>query len=163
MPRWIVDWMRWVLLAAGIAGLVAAGLAWQGAQHIGNVSKNGADAVARVESAKRTHTKGLATVVLNLSWKDDGGKLYKAREVPVTRAFGDRIVKEKKLLILAVPIRYIKGQAEAMPVVVPDAARLEVGMLARFHVLGSGGIVALLCGLLLLVFGRRAVGDSSKK
>jgi hypothetical protein len=149
---WIVDRLRWLLLAAAAGGIVLTYMGWTDAARIRELQANGVEASAFIESA--TRTKGRRSgerFSLKLSWRDAKGEQRIAEGVSVSNVFARSVIRGDKIVVDRVRIKYLPEGIDA-PLVVDDAARQadtdDFMLTAGMGLAGVGGAGSLLMFLL---------------
>lgn len=150
MLKWLRHYLAWLSAALTAVGVFLAGSAWQHAQHIERVMRDGMPAKALIEGAEAVTRKNILSHTVNLAWKDSGGAVTQAEAVPISGAYARRIIADGTLVIPSTEIRYLKDQAKALPVVTQDAATQQNE--AQQQVIY--GVIAAVVGLLgIVMFG----------
>jgi hypothetical protein len=150
---WIVDRLRWLLVAATLGGIALAYIGWSDSSHIREVAANGVEATARIEGATRTkRRRGGESYSLKVSWRDAAGSARSAEGVSISHAFAGRIISGNSIVADTVRIKYLAGNQDSLPIVLDDAASQEDQdefMLTLGIGLFGGGAVGSLVMLLL--------------
>jgi hypothetical protein len=155
---WIVDRLRWLFLGGAIVGVVLAYGGWTDAARIRDLETNGVEATAAIEGATRTkRRRGGESYALKLKWRDAKGALVTADRVPVSNEFARRIIRDDKIMLDRVRIKYLRDATiDSVPIVLDDAARQEENdafMLKTGMALAGGGALGFV--LMFLLSGRR--------
>jgi hypothetical protein len=149
---WIVDRLRWLFLIVTGIGVVLVYLGWTDAARIRDLQANGVVATATIEGATRTkRRRGGESYTLKLSWRDAKGTLQTSDRVSVSNAFALRIIRDGKIMLNQVRIKYL-ADIDSEPLVIDDASRqaetddfmLTIGA----YLTGGGAVGALLFFLL---------------
>jgi hypothetical protein len=161
---WIIDRLRWLCLGAAIIGVVLAYGGWSDASRIRDLEANGLEATAAIESATRTkRRRGGESYALKLTWRDAQGTVRTAERVTVSNEFARRMIRDDKIVLDRVRIKYLRDSTiDSEPIVLDDAGRQEEKdefMLTVGLAMAGGGAVGFL--LMFLLSGRRRRGDAS--
>jgi hypothetical protein len=146
---WIVDRVRWLLLAAAGIGALFVYLGWSDAARIRDVETNGIETVARIDGATRSKGRRSGeSYSLKLAWRDNKGAIQTHEKVTISSTFAQQIIRNDKIVRDVVRIKYLPDTTiDSVPIVLEDAARQEeqdefmmtLGFgLAGFGVVGSG-------------------------
>lgn len=157
---WIVDRVRWLLLAAIGVGALFVYWGWSDTTRIRDIEANGVEAVAAIEGATRSKRRrsGSESFALKLVWRDAKGAVRTHDGVTISNTFARQIIVNDKIVRDSVRIKYVPGadaDSMPMPIVLDDANRQQSE--DDFMIwMGAGiaGAGALGSGLMFL-FGRR--------
>jgi hypothetical protein len=153
---WIVDRLRWLFLIATGIGVVLVYMGWSDGSRIRDLQANGIEATAIIDGATRTKGRRSGeSFTLKLSWRDAKGALLTSDRVPVSNEFARRIIRNDKVVLDRVRIKYLADGIDAPPLVLDDAARQaerDDFMLTLGLGLAGGGAV---CSLLMFLLARR--------
>jgi hypothetical protein len=150
---WIVDRLRWLCLGATGLGIVLVYLGWTDAARIRDLQANGVEATATIESATRTKRRRSGeSYALKLVWRDAKGVVQTADSVSVSLAFAHRIIRNDKIVVDALRIKYLPEATDVEPLVLDDAAgqadKDDFMLTAGIGLAGVGGVGSLLFFLL---------------
>ena len=155
---WIVDRLRWVLLAAAGGGAVLVYMGWSDANRLHEAETNGVETVAGIEGATRTkRRRGGETYSLKLAWRDTKGGVQTHDRVTISSTFARQIIVEDRITRGSVRIKYLPDATiDSAPIVLEDAARQEEQdtFLMQFG-FGLAGVGAVGSGLFFLIGRRR--------
>ena len=158
---WIVDRLRWLLLAAAGGGAVLVYMGWSDAERIRDIETNGIEAVANIEGATRTkRRRGGESYALKLAWRDNKGGVQTHERVTISSTFARQIIVADQITRGTVRIKYLPDATiDSVPIVLEDAARQEDQDQFLMNLgfgLAGGGLVG--SGLFFLI-GRRRRND----
>lgn len=162
---WVVDRVRWLLLAAAGGGAVMAYIGWSDAQRIHDVETNGIETVARIDGATRTKSRrGGETYSLKLAWRDNKGGIQTHEKVKISSDFARQIIRNDTIVRDAVRIKYLpEATIDSVPIVLEDAARQEEQDEFMMKLgFGLAGVGAIGSGLFFLVGRRRRDGSAAQ-
>jgi hypothetical protein len=155
---WIVERLRWLLLAAAAGGAVMVYIGWSDAQRIRDVETNGIETVARIDGATRTKGRRSGeSYSLKLAWRDNKGGIQTHETVKVSNTFALQIIRNDRVVRDAVRIKYLPDATiDSVPIVLEDAARQEEQdeSMMKFG-FGLAGVGAVGSGLFFLLGRRR--------
>jgi hypothetical protein len=127
IAAWLVDRLRWALLAAvGVGGLMVY-WGWSDAARIHEVETSGIETTAVIDGATRTkRRRGGETYSLKLSWRDGKGQTQTAENVTISSAFARQIIRDDRIARQTLRIKYLPDATiDSKPIVLEDAARQE--------------------------------------
>lgn len=155
---WIVDRVRWLLLAAAGIGALFVYLGWSDAARIRDIETNGIEAVARIDGATRSKGRRSGeSYSLKLAWRDNKGGIQTHEKVKISSTFAQQIIRNDKIVRDVVRIKYLPDATiDSVPIVLEDAARQEdqdAFMMNLGFGLAGGGLVG--SGLFFLIGRRR--------
>lgn len=139
MLNWLRRYIAWLCVGAALVGIGAAIWGWQSADRVEDVMAEGKDAVALIEGASSVTRKSVLTYTVNLAWKDDTGKVLRARDVPITTAFANKIISDGVLVVPSVEIRYLQAGPKYAAVVKADSGS-QLSRAINVMWLGLGGL-----------------------
>jgi hypothetical protein len=153
---WIVDRLRWLFLIATGIGVVLIYMGWTDGARIRDLHANGVETTAAVNGATRTKGRRSGeSFTLKLSWRDAKGAVLTSDRVPVSNDFARRIIRDGRVTLDRVRIKYLADAIDTQPLVLDDAARqaeTDDFMLTMGLSLAGGGAV---CSLLMFLLARR--------
>jgi len=152
MLKWFRRYLAWLCIAIAVAGAALATLGWLRQAHVAQVMRDGREAVAVIERAHSFARKDVSTFEINLAWSDAAGKVRRAKQVPITANFANRIIADGVLLVPATKIRFVVDDRTRLPVVVEDAGA-QTAAARRLQFLGLLGLALGIIGAVL--FARR--------
>lgn len=155
---WIVERLRWLLLAAAGGGAVLVYMGWSDAARIRDVETNGIETVARIDGATRSKGRRSGeSYSLKLAWRDNKGGIQTHEKVKISNTFALQIIRNDMVVRDAVRIKYLPDATiDSVPIVLEDVARQEEQdefMMTLGY--GLAGVGAVGSGLFFLVGRRR--------
>lgn len=159
---WITGKIKWLLLIAAIGGPVLAFFSWQDGERVRTIAAKGIEAQASVESATRTkRRRGGTSYSVDLAWKDAAGKDRSAEKVSVSNEFANRIVRNDKLTVDTLTIKYLPDEPGKDAVIIADDAARQADQDSEMIYVGAGaGAIGILgSGLFFLLGRRRSEGE----
>src|SRR5262249_11530242 len=119
---WLIDRVRWALLAATGIGVLLIYIGWTDGAHIRDLPANGVEATATIEGATRTKGRRSGeSFTLKLSWLDAKGAVLTSERVSVSNAFGHRIIRGDSIMLSSLRIKYLPDGSDIAPIVLDDA------------------------------------------
>src|SRR5262245_51553810 len=121
---WIVGRLRWLCLGATGLGVVLVYMGWTDSARIRDLQANGVEATAVIDSATRVkRRRGGESHALKLVWRDAKGVVQTADNVSVSSGFAHRIIRNDKIVVGSVRIKYLpEATIDSKPLVLDDAA-----------------------------------------
>ncbi len=159
---WITGKIKWLLLIAAIGGPVLAFFSWQDGERVRTIAAKGIEAQASVEGATRTkRRRGGTSYSVDLAWKDAAGKDRSAEKVSVSNEFANRIVRNDKLTVDTLKIKYLPDEPGKDAVIIADDAARQADQDSEMIYVGAGaGAIGILgSGLFFLLGRRRSEGE----
>ncbi len=161
---WIVDRLRWLFLIATGIGVVLVYMGWTDGARVRDLQANGVEATATINGATRTKGRRSGeSYSLKLSWRDAKGALLTSDRVSVSSAFARKIIRDDRVILDRVRIKYLADGIDSPPLVLDDAARqaeTDDFMLTMGLGLAGGGAVCSLLTFLLTRRRRNAVASA---
>jgi hypothetical protein len=156
MLGWLAGKIKWLFVLVAIGGPFAAYSGWEKSNRIERIQSEGVEATAAVTGAvvreKRGRIKGYE---LNLAWKNAQGATRSAQRVPISPAFGKQVIRDRKLTVATVRVKYLAGKTDIKPLVVMDIAQ-QVSTAKEMVPVGLiGGLIGLLGSIGFFLHGRR--------
>ena len=145
MLIWMRRYVVWLCVALALFGAGMAIWGWRTTVHLEKVMRDGKPAEALIEDASAVTRKSALTYSVNLAWRGDDGKVQRASDVPVTRAFANEIIADGVLVVPSTKIRYLSDAAQHAAVIVVDHPR-RLGDAVGFIWWGIAGLCAGLFG-----------------
>jgi hypothetical protein len=150
---WIVGRLRLLLLVATGIGVVLVYMGWTDGARIRDLQVNGVEATANIESATRTKGRRSGeSFSLKLSWRDANGAVLTTDRVSVSNAFAHRIIRDGRIMVGTVRIKYLPNGSDTTPIVLDDAAHQaetdDFMLKAGMGLAGGCGLASLLMFLL---------------
>lgn len=154
---WIASKVKWLLLIAAIGGPVLAFFSWQDGERVRNIAANGIEAQASVEGATRTkRRRGGTSYSVDLAWKDAAGKDRMAEKISVSTQFANRIIRNDKLTVDTLKIKYLPDEPGKDAVIIADDAARQADQDSEMIYVGAGaGAIGIVGSGLFFLLGRR--------
>ncbi len=155
--NWFSNWMRqlkWVLLAASVAGPGFAYWSYTEAGKIEQVVASGVEAEAFVAGGTVTSGRRRGTTYkLDTIWADAEGAQHQD-EIAISSEYAQQVIVDDTLQIETVHVKYVPGNAE-LPTSIAEAAATQLADKRLMVWLGIGaGIIGAIGSALFFVFGR---------
>ena len=157
MLEWIKNKLKWLAVAAALAGPVFAVIGWTDIDRVNDIASKGVDGDARITSAVRKKGRKSGThYYVDLAWKDAKGADQTAQEVRVSTAMAGRLFRDDRIVVDRVRIKYLVDNPSKEGLVLTDDVNEELD-LDRFMMWG-GAVVAAIgllgCALMFGLIGR---------
>ncbi len=152
--NWLLGKLKWLFVVAAIGGPIGAYIGWSDKHHKQNVMENGIEAVAKVESMTRSkRRRRAATYNVDLSWRDQAGKIRHAKDVRVSRKLAEASTSGDRLTVSTYRIKYLADEAAGPPILLADKDDgLNDFMMTAGGIGGGVGILGLIG---FFIIGRR--------
>lgn len=123
MINWLASRARWVFLILALGGPVMGYLTWKDMQRIAAIKARGVGAEATVTGGNlRTGKRGTLSFDLEIAWNDAKAGERKAK-VGVSTDYAHTVIRDGKITVATIPIRYVPGETGIAPLVANDPAR----------------------------------------
>ena len=157
MLEWIKGKLKWLVVAAALAGPVFAFIGWTDIDRVNDIVAKGVEGDARITGAVRKKGRRSGTnYYVDLAWKDAKGADQTAQEVRVSNAMAGRLFRDDRIVVDRVRITYLADNPTKEGLVLTDDVNEELG-LDRFMMWGGtviGAIGLLGCALMFGLLGR---------
>lgn len=157
MLDWLLGKIKWLLLVAAVGGPILAFISWQDEQRRHAVVANGVDATAEIEGLTRSkRRRGGTSYKVSLSWTDADGKARSATDVPLSNGYAERMIRNDKIVVDKLPIRYIaKSETEENVILAEDESWQEKSDRELIYAGAIAGLVGAIGWGLIFLLGRR--------
>jgi hypothetical protein len=144
--------LLFILLACLVAGPGGAYLGWTDGQRHQDVNRRGIETIASIEGGRKSTWKHVDTYSLNLAWKDTAGAERHAKDVSLVGALKNKIIKNDRLQVGEVRIKYLADDASADPIFVESVGDNQFDdNLLLYGGMGLAGIGVVGVGLLYVL------------
>jgi hypothetical protein len=116
----------------------------------------------RSKGATRTkRRRGGASYSVDLAWKDAAGKDRTAEKISISSEFANRIIRNDKLTVDVLKIKYLPDEPGKDAVIIADDANKQADQDSEMIYVGAGaGAIGILgSGLFFLLGRRRSEGE----
>jgi hypothetical protein len=127
MLAWIMKRVKILLWVMAVSPLLLVGFSLFDTYYAYPIKKEifdkGTETMASVEGGTRSKRRRSGTSFsVNLAWKDKSGAPRSAEKVSISTTLADKLIKNDALIVDALKIKYLEGDAEATPLVLADMA-----------------------------------------
>ena len=162
MLNWIVRKLKFLLVAAALGGPFMAFAGWSDGERTRRIEREGVEGQAAVLGATRTkRSRGGTSYSLDLSWKDGTGAPRSADKVSISQAFADKIIRDDKLLVNSVRVKYLPDDPEKSGVIILDDAAEQEHLDDVVTYMGAGASAVGILGCAYVFGFRRWRGQAS--
>ena len=156
MVGWLVGKLKFLFIIAAVGGPFMAYVGWDDANQIKTIQEKGIETTATVTGGTIRKKRGrVVGYRLKLSWNDAKGSVRNADSVSISKSFGERIIRDGKLRVSSVPIKYLADKEDVTPLVIPDMANQQQNDKVMIPLGIAGGLVGAIGTFAFFFFGRR--------
>lgn len=153
---WLLGKIKWLLLVAMIGGPFISYLGWEDKQRILNVQENGVETTALIEGATRKKKRRRSErFSVDLAWQDAQGNVRKAKGISIDSDLAATLIKDDKIVVDALPIKYLEGDRTSRPVIMHDVPGQIESSDMMLKLGAGGGALGFLGSLGGFLWGRR--------
>ena len=156
MVGWLVGKLKFLFIIAAVGSPFMAYVDWDDANRIKTIQEKGIETISTVTGGTISKKRGrMVGCRLKLSWNDAKGSVRNADSVSISKSFGERIIRDGKLRVSSVPIKYLADKEDVIPLVIPDMATQQQNDKVMIPLGIAGGLVGVIGTFAFFFFGRR--------
>jgi len=154
IARWLSN-LKWILLIAIVAGPGFAYFMWTELETIKRIAAEGVETTAMVDGGEsRSGRRSGTSYTIHALWTD-ANNAERAENINISSEYAHSIIQDDMLLIDAVQIKYLPGDAAAPVYVVEDIPQQQADKELMIWLGVGAGVIGVIGSAIFFLVGRK--------